>query len=438
MKTLTRSILQLVILALLIQPVPAQSLPIAQPQEVGLSPGRLQRLDQAMQAYVDLKRLPGAVTLVARKGRIAHLRAYGMMDIEANKIMRPDSIFRIASMSKAITSVAIMMLHEEGRLLLNDPLSKYLPEFQNMQVLVPNNGKDANDAAPYKLVPAKRPITIHHLLTHTSGISYKFAGKKYLADLYRQAGVSDGLSQTEGTLAQNVWKIAKQPLRSQPGEEWEYGLSTDVLGRVVEVVSGMSFADFLEQRVFKPLGMNDTYFFLPPEKVARLAAVYRPVSKENGGLEKYGDKPYDFGPLTFSASYPYSGPMSYYSGGAGLVSTAADYWRFLQMTLNGGELNGVRLLSRKSIELMTAGVVSMGNPDDAYKFGLGFSVRQELGKARRLGSVGEYNWGGFFHTAFFVDPKEDLIAILLTQLYPAGDLDDQEKFRTLVYQSIVE
>jgi CubicO group peptidase (beta-lactamase class C family) len=414
------------------------SIPTAKPTEAGFSKPRLEQLDQVVKAYVDNKELAGAVTLIARNGKLAQIQAYGMADIEARKPMQADTIFRIASMTKPITTVAIMMLFEEGKLLMTEPIEKYLPEFKEMKVLV-ENSSTGKDGQGYTLVPAKRPITIHHLLTHTAGFTYTFQGTHYVSDMYKNAGVSDGLTQTEGTLADEVSKLARLPLCRQPGEGFDYGLSTDVAGRIVEVISGVSLEQFFRERIFKPLAMNDTYFYLPEEKVSRLAALYQPTEK---GLEKYTDDPIGTGLMRYSSSYHYKGPRTYFSGGAGLVSTAEDYWKFLQMLLNGGELNGVRLLSRKTIEFMTCNhigdTVMWNSPFDGFRFGLGFAVKTDLGASWKIGSVGEYSWGGFFSTTFWVDPKEQLIGIVLTQLRPNDKLDLHEKFKALTYQAIAD
>jgi CubicO group peptidase (beta-lactamase class C family) len=414
------------------------SIPTANPIEAGFSKLRLEQLDQAIQSYIDKKEIAGAVTLIARKGKLAQIQAYGMADIEAGKPMQSDTIFRIASMTKPITTVAVMMLFEEGKLLMTDPIERYLPEFKDMKVLVENQSK-GKDGQGYTLVPAKKPITIHHLLTHTAGFTYTFQGTHYVSDMYQNAGVSDGLMQTEGTLADEVTKLAKLPLCRQPGEGFDYGLSTDVAGRIVEVISGLSLEQFFRERIFKPLGMNDTYFYLPEDKVSRLAALYQPTEK---GLEKYNDDPVGTGLMRYSASYHYKGSRTYFSGGAGLVSTAEDYWKFLQMLLNGGELNSVRLLGRKTIEFMTCNhigdTVMWNSPFDGFRFGLGFAVKTDLGASWKIGSVGEYTWGGFFSTTFWVDPKEQLIGIVLTQLRPNDKLDIHEKFKALTYQAIAD
>ncbi len=407
-------------------------LPVAKPEKVGLSSERLARIDKVIQEYVDRDQIAGAVTLVARHGKIAHLGTYGMANIEADKPMQANTIFRIASMTKPITSVAVMMLYEEGHFLLSDPISKYIPEFKNPQVLVPSSTGDG-----YTTVPAKAEITIRQLLSHTSGISYLFFGREYIAELYRKAGISDGLTQTEGTIGDNVKRLAGLPLFSQPGEAWEYGLSVDVLGYFIEVISGMSLAEFFRERIFKPLRMEDTYFHLPEDKFSRLASLYTPVPE--GGLDEFPETPVEFGYLVMSSTYHYSGPRTYYSGGGGLVSTASDYARFLLMMLNGGELEGVRLLSRKTVESMTANHIGdlrslwFGN-----KFSLGFGIYPDPGESGTLNSEGSYSWGGIFNTGFGVDPQEELIGIIMTQLYPNNQSDITDKFLVLAYQAIVD
>jgi CubicO group peptidase (beta-lactamase class C family) len=343
-------------------------------------------------------------------------------------------------MTKPITSLAVMMLYEEGRFLLSDPISKFIPEFKNPKVAVRSTSNSPLVPA-YVLVPAKREITIRDLLTHTSGITYRFWGREYFADLYKKAGISDGPIQTEGTIADEVKKLAQLPLTNQPGEAYEYGLNTDVLGYLIEVVSGQTLDKFFQERIFTPLGMKDTHFFLPEEKLPRLSGVY--VSDEAGGIKKLSDEPVQEGEHTlYSASFHYKGPRTYLSGGAGLVSTVTDYYRFLQMLLNGGELNGIRLISRKTVELMRTSHTGnldmwLGNPGDG--FGLGFGVIKDLGQASEMvGSPGTYYWGGFFSTTFWVDPKEDLIGIFMTQFRPFNPHNILQQFRVLTYQAIAD
>ena len=419
--------------------VSGQGIPTAAPAAVGLSAERLTRIDRVVEDAIDRKQIAGAVALISRRGKVAYFNRFGMMDIEAGKLMRRDAIFRIASMTKAITSVGVMMLAEEGRFLLNDPISEYLPEFKDMKVLVPAAEGELADP-PFELVPAEGEITIRHLLTHTSGITYGLFGLEHFTDLYREAGISDGLTRTEGTVGEMVEKLAKLPLMHNPGEKWSYGLSTDVLGRLIEVASGMPFDEFLRDRLFRPLGMSDTHFFLPSYKVSRLAAVYAPHENSEGGITKLPEETVQTGAAIYSSTYPYQqGPRTYLSGGAGLSSTTSDYWQFLQMILNGGEFLGQRILSRKTVEMMTVNHIGdLRAFRESDGFGLGCAVHLGPGESGRYGSPGDFSWGGFFSTSFWVDPKEELIGIFMMQIYPNDHLDVHEKFRSLAYQSIAD
>jgi len=387
---------------------------VVQPESVGLSTERLSRIDKMVQKYVDDKKIPGVVALVARHGRVAYLKAFGMSNVEKGTTMQPDSMFRIASMTKSITSVAVMMLYEEGHFLLNDPVSKFIPEFKDMKVAVTDP-----DSKAVTLVPAKKPITIRQLLNHTSGISY--GGYQY-----KENGMTVGLGPVDGTIGEKVRKLASLPLVSQPGEEFHYGMSTDVLGYLVEVISGMSLDEFIGKRILQPLGMQDTHFILPPEKRPRMATRY--VDGKDGHLAA---EPVDLSYLCH---------QTYFSGGAGLVSTAADYYKFAQMLLNNGKSSAGRLLSRKTVELMTSN--SIGNLTSAFpaesgdKFGYGFGIRTDRGTYDELESLGIYGWDGAFHTRYWVDPKEDLIAVFMVQ--SPGDTKINTRFRVLVYQAIAD
>ncbi len=393
------------------------------PEAVGLSSDRLGRIDVLMNRMVEEKKMAGGIVLIARHGKPVYFKPFGLAD--QGRAMEKDTIFRIASMTKPLTSTAVMLLYEEGRLLLSDPISKYIPEFKNPKVLemLP---KDHNP--PFKLVPAKREITIRDLLSHTSGLTYRFLANWYpdpkhqkIVSYYKEAGISDGLSETDGTIGNMVKTLARLPLYAQPGDTFEYGLSTDVLGYLVEVVSGMTLADFMHQRIFKPLKMNDTYFYPPQEKIGRLSALW--ISDGNGRLEKMTDGIKQEGDYLYSPSFHYKGQKTYYSGGSGLVSTAFDYFRFCQMLLNQGKLDGVRLLSRKTVELMTA-TNHIGNLDalllhgKGWKFGLGFAIETDRGHDIDGGSAGVYEWAGIFSTRFSIDPKEDKITIFLSQTHP--------------------
>jgi CubicO group peptidase (beta-lactamase class C family) len=422
--------LALLLLTVAAAPV-AQQLPSGTPGSVGISADRLQRLHQGMQGLVDRRDAAGTVTLLARDGKVVDVHASGFQDIESRTPMRPDTIFRIASMSKPITSVAIMMLYEEGKLLLNDPVSAFIPSFKQQQVI----GGAAGQEGASRPVPARRGITIRDLLSHRSGLTYGFLNDGPVGDAYRKNGVADGLTATDDTLEQAIDKLAAQPLMSQPGAAWNYSLSTDVLGRVVEVASRQPLDVFLRERIFRPLLMVDTSFEVPDAKWSRLATVYSPDAA--GGSRPMKD-PERFGNTVMSPVAYYKPGKRYFSGGAGLASTARDYARFAQMLLNGGSLDGVRLLSPKSVELMTAshtadipvgGLLGAGS-----QFGLGFRVVTDIGATQTLGSNGMYGWSGIYGTTFWVDPKERLVAILMVQRYPGSTA--AAVFQPLVYQAI--
>ena len=404
----------------------AQDLPTAKPESVGLSSERLEKISAAVQRSIDDKRLAGAVTIVVRHGQVAYFKAQGLADREANKPMQKDSIFRICSMSKPITSLAVMMLYEDGKFLLDDPVSQYLPEFKNMKVLAKNaNGQTYT-------VPATKEITIRDLLRHTSGITYNWNGD--LGQAYNDAKVASGLLQYDGAIGDNVKSLASVPLLFNPGERFEYSLSVDVLGRLVEVLSGKPLDEFFKTRIFDPLGMKDTYFYLPDDKVARLATVY--TYYDGKGLNRFPDTPITEGTFTYSADYPYRGPKKLFSGGAGLSSTASDYARFCQMMLNGGKLGNVRLISRKTVELMSHDQLGKIGPDQG--FGLGFGIDGAKGPLSELGSVGTYSWGGFYYTTFSIDPKEDLVVVFMGQLHPTGNLNVNREVHILAYQAIID
>jgi CubicO group peptidase (beta-lactamase class C family) len=404
----------------------AQELPTAQPESLGLSSERLQRIAQAVDRSIGEKRIAGAVTLVARRGKIAWLKAQGMMDREAAKPMQNDSLFRICSMTKAITSLAVMMLYEEGHFLLDDPVSKYIPEFKNPKVIVkPASG-------PTYSIPAAKEITIRNLLTHTAGLTYHWNPE--LGAMYKDANVAHGLLPYDGTIGDSVKHLAALPLLFNPGERFEYGLNVDVLGYLVEVVSGKTLDEFLRTRIFEPLGMKDTYFFVPQNKLNRLAAAYTWYPEK--GLQRFPDKPIVEGNFAYSADYPYSGGKKRYAGGAGLSSTALDYARFCQMMLDNGKAGGTRLVSRKTVELMSHD--QLGSTSSNQGFGLGFGVDGIKAPLSELGSPGQYNWGGFFYTTFVIDPKEQMITVFMAQLHPTGGLNLDRLFHALAYQAIVD
>jgi CubicO group peptidase (beta-lactamase class C family) len=388
------------------------------PAALGFDAQRLGRLDAVIQAQVDQKKMAGAVLFIARDGREIRHRAYGLRDMEHGMPMSTDAIFRIASMSKAVTTVAVMMLYEEGKLMLHDPVSKYIPEFANSVVTVP-----APEGAKekYVTVPAKRPIQIRDLLTHTAGLTYGDGPGK---EAYQQASLQGWyFANRDEPIGDVIKRLAKLPLNGQPGESFQYGYSSDVLGYLVEVVSGMPLDQFFAQRIFQPLKMVDTCFFLPPEKVGRLAPVY---AFENGALKLGNQGDY------------VNGPRKCFSGGAGLLSTAGDYGRLLQMLLNGGELDGVRLLSPKTVELMHANHTGTKYAGDTGAFGLGFWIMEDIGRYGELGSVGAFGWGSAYFPQYLVDPKERIVALIMTQLMPTGGNDLNQKFKVLMYQALVK
>lgn len=400
----------------------AADLPKARPETVGLSTERLARIGEVMRRYVDEGKLGGAVTLVARAGKVAHFEAFGKLDPATGAAMPADAVFRIASQTKAVTSVAVMILFEEGKLLLGDPVAKYIPEFANTTVAVPDG---AGKGPGFRIVPAKRPITIRDLLTHSAGISY---GDGPAKDLYKAAGIQGWfLADRAEPVGDVVRKLARLPFDAQPGEKWVYGYNTDILGHLVEVVSGTSLADFVAKRITGPLSMADTSFFLPKEKAGRLAGLW--------GIGADGKAAAVADPRD---RYYVEGPRACTAGGAGLLSTAEDYARFLLMLQSGGEWGGVHILSPKSVELMTADHLGAVYGSGGQGFGLGFWVTRELGRNGDPGSVGAFGWGGAYHTTYWVDPVEKLVAVFMTQLLPAAGSDAHGKFKALVYQAVVD
>jgi CubicO group peptidase (beta-lactamase class C family) len=398
----------------------AAQLPAAKPAEVGLSAERLDRLTRVMQEYVDKGQAVGMVAMILRDGRVAYHKALGKLDPVQGTPMPLNAIFRVASQSKAVTSTAIMMLQEEGKLLIDDPVSKYIPEFAKSRVAVQSEEKDAKG---YSLVPLKRSITLRDLLTHTAGISY---GTGPAAEEYKAAGISGWfLADKNVPVGEVIRKLAGLPFDAQPGEKFIYGYNTDILGAVVEAASGLSLADFVARRIAAPLGMADTCFFLPESKIGRFTPVYG--ADDKGGLKLVEDA---------RDNFYVKGPRMCCAGGAGLLATAEDYARFLQMLLNGGELQGARLLSPKTVELMIA-----DHAGALYKtqgFGLGFWITDRLGRNGQPGTVGAFGWGGAYYTTYWVDPVEKMVCVLMTQLLPAGSIDLQAKFKTMVYQAVVE
>jgi CubicO group peptidase (beta-lactamase class C family) len=415
------ALLAAITLALLTGPAGAQApLPSARPEQVGLSTERLGQLGQVLRQEIAKGKIPGAVALVARKGRIAYHEAFGARDPATRAPMTRDAIFRIYSMTKPVTSVAIMMLQEEGRLVLNDPVSKFLPQLTKLQVAVEK--KDASGQPTLELVPAQREITIHDLLRHTSGFTY---GGRTTNLTVKEAYAREGVDARDLTNAELVDRLAKVPLAHQPGTAWEYSRSVDVLGRVVEVISGKSLGGFFADRIFRPLGMKDSGFSVPQAQQGRLAQAF-PIDPATG------DK---------IALIDVTTPPRYESGGGGAVSTTDDYVRFAQALLNGGRLDRARLLGRTTVAFMASdhlGPISATIRRPGYTFGLGFQVRKDVGLDGQSGSIGEYGWAGAGGTYFWVDPKEQVVAILMTQAPGPSRVYYRQLFKELVQQAIVD
>lgn len=425
---MTKFLLTLAGTAVALVPVQAQVLPQAAPEQLGLSKERLDRIRPAMEKMVSDNQLSGAIGLIARRGKIGYFETYGMADKENHKPMRPDSIFRIYSMTKAVTGVAVMMLFEQGKFSLQEPISKYLPEFAHPKVVVDKTDPATGRRAVYS-VPADREITILDLLRHTSGLNYAGPRDEKGQPVYDQWKIS-GAGHDAMPLADFTKRLAEAGLVHQPGSAWDYGFSIDVLGRLVEVASGQPLDEFFAQHIFKPLKMTDTGFYVPEEKLSRLVALYTPnrdgtISRSTDALQQDG---YTKKPVLFM-------------GGAGLTSTAMDYARFVEMLGNGGELDGTRLLSPKTVDLMRSDVlgdIPRASPILAagYGFGLTFAVNLGPGRTGLAVSKGEYNWSGAAGTSFWIDPQEKMIGVFMMQTMLDGGKNG--RFKQLAYQSIVE
>ena len=406
----------------LVTGISAQELPRAKPEDVGMSSKRLDILTSTLDSYARDGKLAGGVAMVLRRGKVAYLHSFGQRDREANAAMKEDAIFRIASQSKALTSVGVMILQEEGKLLISDPLGKFLPEFANTTVAVPKEG------GGYEIVKAKRQITIRDLLTHTSGISYGTGPAK---DKWEAAKITGWyFADRDEPIQATVSRIAALPMDAHPGEKFVYGYSTDILGALIEKVSGQPLDQFVASRITEPLSMKDTSFYLPQSKSGRFAAVY---SAKDGKIERAPDPGIGVGQGAYV-----NGPRKSFSGGAGILSTANDYARFLQMLLNGGQLDGKRILSRKSVDLMTSDHLRTIPYNAGQGFGLGFSIVKDVGANGLPSTTGEFGWGGAYHSNYWVDPKEQMVVVYFTQLIPAGSIDDFGKLRALLYSSIVD
>lgn len=394
------------------------------PEDVGLSAERLDRIQDVMARHVQQEQIPGAVTLVARRGEIVHHEAVGYRFVEEDEALGTDAVFRIASMAKPITCAAAMTLWEEGKFHLSDPIHDYLPEFEDMDVAVPP-GNDEQIGVPYKRVPAENPITIRHLMTHTAGLSNPYRG--LTRSEYLEAA---RFHEKPETVADFVRRLAELPLNFEPGERWEYSRANDVVGRLVEVLTGDTLGEVLQQRIFDPLDMNDTHYYLPESKLDRFTAQYEPDG--NGGLS-LADAPDE-------SSYFVAEPHTYEPGSGGLLSTSRDYHRFQQMMLDGGRLEDERVLSPRTVRLMTAnhtGDRSIWLRGPGYGYGLGYGVKTDLGASGTPAAEGSYGWGGRFCTYSWVDPADELVGIVLTQLRPNDHLPLSEAFQTLTYAAVV-
>lgn len=394
---------------------------VSTPESVKVSPERLNRIDTMLIQSINKGWIAGAVGFIARDGKIIYNRAFGVSDLETKLPMQTDNIFRIASQTKAIASIGLMMLFEEGKFLLDDPISKYIPEFANPRVLEKFNEKDTT----YTTLPAKREITIRDLLTHTSGIDYAGIGSPVMRAVYAKAGYTGGFGNDKVTIGDDIKILGKLPLVHQPGERFTYGLNVDVIGYLIEILSGEKLDQYLKSRIFDPLGMTDTWFYLPDEKKSRLVKV----------ITENADHQVVSGPQDM-VNYPLA-KGAYFSGGAGLSSTTRDYAVFLQMLLNKGEYNGKRLLSSRTVELITSNQIGDLNLG-VDKFGLGFELTTERGQSILGISEGSFAWGGYFSTTYWADPEKKLVGLLFMQQVPLSHSEIQNKFKAMVYQTLTD
>ena len=393
----------------------------ATPGSVKVSSDRLLRIDEMVQQAVDSGWTAGATAFIARDGKIIYNKAFGVSDLEKKTPMKPDDIFRICSQTKAIVSIGLMMLYEEGKFLLDDPVSEYIPEFADPKVIVTYNEKDTT----YTTVPAKREITIRDLLTHTSGIEYAGIGSTMMNAIYAKGGITGGFGNDRIRIGDDIKLLGRMPLVHQPGEKWTYGLNVDVVGYLIEVLSGEPLDQYLKTRIFEPLEMEDTWFYLPAEKQGRLVRVNSEDSNHH-----VIPVPQD----SFMINYPLL-KGTYFSGGAGLSSTTKDYATFLQMLLNNGTYSGKRLLSRRTVELITTNQIGELNRG-RNKFGLGFEITTKAGQAEIGVSEGSFSWGGYYSTTYWADPKERLVARIFMQQDPLSHGEIQNKFKAMVYQTL--
>lgn len=400
-------------------------LEVATPETAGFSSDRLNRIDQNVQQWIKENKMNGAVAFIARDGKIVYNKAFGVANINTKEPLNTEHIFRIASQTKAITSVAIMMLYEEGKLMLNDPVSKFIPEFKNPKVIEKFNLEDTT----WTTVPAKREITIKDLLTHTSGIAYPQIGSKEAVALYAKNDVVAGIGMEGYVLGDVIKRLAMLPLFHNPGERFTYGLNNDVLGYVVEVLTNMTFEKFLQTRIFEPLGMKDTYFFIPKEKASRLVGLHE---QDDNGLRMKEESIFYQGVRIYS-NYPLM-KGTFFSGGGGLSSTIKDYAIFLQMLLNGGSYNGKQLLSPTTVRMMTSNQVD-ASVFGGDEFSLGFGLTTPKESAESPLSVGTFEWGGMFATTYWADPKEKIVALFFRNVWPTN-FDAGSRFKVLAYQAL--
>ncbi len=422
-----RLLLPLLAASLLLTPtaprVSAQAFVPATPEEAGVSSDRLARIDAALEAYVEEERLPGAALVIGRRGHVVYAKAFGYRDREAGEPLEITDLFRIASQTKAVISVGVMMLQEQGRLLIDQDLGDFIPEFDRTTVAV------KTDDEGFEVVPADRKITVRDLLTHTAGIGYGWGPG---ARAWEEAGIVGWyFADRDEPIADTIERMGNLPMDAQPGERFVYGYATDILGVVIERASGMPLDEFMRVEILEPLGMVDTHFYVPPEKADRLTVVYS-VTDENGMVRAP-----DPGHMVGQGMY-LEGPRKSFSGGAGLVSTVGDYARFLEALRRGGTLDGARILSPKTVELMTVDHVHDAWQGDGGGFGLGFGITEEIGWSGLPGSPGAYAWGGAYHSTYWVDPAEELVVSYMTQVIPAQGLDDHQRVRALVYQALVD
>lgn len=386
---------------------------------------RLTRVDDLINDYIKKDWVKGVVTLVVKDNQLLQYKGYGYQDADTKKPMPNDAIFRIMSQTKAITSAGIMILFDEGKFLLDQPIADFIPEFKSPKVLEKFNAADTT----YTTVPAKRDITFRDLLTHSSGLDYSAIGSEDMRAIYAKAGIPSGLGHIDMTLLDAMKILAKQPLKFQPGTQWQYGLNTDLLGCLIEVISGMTLEEFLTKRIFEPLGMKDTYFNLPQSKGYRLAAVY--TEDDDHKIIKWSHTFRNIDP-----DYPLI-KTKFFSGGAGLSSTAYDYAIFLQMLLNKGKYNGKQMLAPRTVELMLSNQLDFSF-NGTNNFGLGFEIVTEKGAAKSTRNKGSFSWGGYYGTTYWADPKANMICLIMTQHTPNSHGDLATKFQNLVYASLKE